>query len=114
MKVFRFSTDEPSGTGGRGRLPFAVQYQSKSPVLGCLLALVILVAAGLLAVGAGIVALIAPVGLLLWRAVKGLLLPGPAQDLPVQNHPPPGVIDVEATVLPPSLESERRDERQGR
>lgn len=79
-------------------------------MLGCLLLLGIVVVGGLLAVGAGVFLLIAPVGLLLWRVVKAFL-PGPAvaEDVPVQDHPStPGVIDVEATVLPPSIEDEKR------
>ncbi len=86
-----------------------MQFQSKSPLLGCLLLLGIVVVGGLLAIGAGVFLLIAPVGLLLWRMVKAFL-PAPAvtDDVPVQHHSTPGVIDVEATVLPPSLEDERR------
>lgn len=104
MKVFHYSSDPSPGANQR---PFAMQFQSKSPVLGCLLALGVLVVGGLLALGAGVLVLIAPVGLLLWRVVKAFL-PEPTANVSEQNHPTPGVIDVDATVLPPSIEGERR------
>ncbi|MDB6075545.1 MAG: hypothetical protein JWO89_3185 [Verrucomicrobiaceae bacterium] len=109
MKVFHYSTDQPTGAGQGSRPPFGMQFQSKSPLLGCLLLLGLVVVGVLLAVGASVFLLIAPVGLLLWRAVQAFL-PAPAQsDVPEQHYPStPGVIDVEATVLPPALEGDRQ------
>ncbi len=88
MKVFQVSTGQ-------------------SPVLGCLLVLGIVAVAGLLIVGAGLFVLIAPLGLLVWRVIEAFL-PEPAGQERVQTPTTQGVIDVEATVLPPSLESEKR------
>ena len=89
MKVFQVST-------------------GNSPVLGCLFALGVLAIAGLLAVGAGVFVLIAPVGLLLWRAIKALLPVSSGDGIPSADahDTSTAIIDVEATVLPPVLQDE--------
>ena len=80
----------------------------QSPLMGCLFALGILIVVALLVVGAGFAALVVPLGLIIWRVVR-FFLPAPASavgEVPEQGYSSttPGVIDVEATVLPPLLE----------
>ena len=113
--MFFFSSAQPPGGDADRKnpgAPFAVHYSSQSPVLGCLLAVGVLVVGGLLAVGAGIAVIVVPVGLLVWRLVKAFL-PGPPVDefAQPQAHTTPGIIDVEATVLPPQLD--HRSSRDG-
>ena len=85
---------------------YSVQFQSKSGLFGCLVALVGLGIGMVLAVTAGVVALLAPLGLVIWRAVRWVL-PQPEPGIQTPNHEPSasaGVIDVESVVLPPSHE----------
>lgn len=85
----------------------------QSPLMGCLLMLGILVVVALLIVGAGVAAIAVPVGLIIWRVIR-FFLPVPASgEVPEQTYSDtPGVIDVEATVLPPSLKDERAKEEE--
>ncbi len=85
----------------------------QSPLMGCLFALGLLVLLALLVVGAGVAALVLPVGLLIWRVVS-YFLPAPASgEVPERtSSPTPGVVDIEATVLPPALKDERAKEEE--
>ena len=93
---------------GRG---FTVQFQSQSRVLGCLTALAGLTIGLVLAVTAGVVALLAPLGLLLWRGVRWVLAK-PAINQPDRAHVNVNaeIIDVESTVLPPTAEKSQAPE----
>ena len=87
----------------RGK-PFAVNVRSVSPLTGCLLFVAILVVGALVVAGAGVVALFGAAGLLVWRLVR-LFLPGSTMEPTIhETHAEPGVIDVEATVLPPAIQ----------
>lgn len=97
------SQPPPDPFAGGGRTPFTMRFQNVPPVLGCLFAVGALVIGGLLALGAGIVVLLAPLGLLAWRLLKQFL-PAPAEEPVATRHESPEIIDVESTLLPPKGE----------
>ncbi len=114
-----FSEPPPESNPGGRNSPFTVHFHSASPVLGCLFALGALVIGGLLALGAGIAVLLAPLGLLAWRLVRKLLPASPpAASPPVSDYADDyvshGVIDVESTLLPPESDSQLPTENEQR
>ena len=92
--------------------PFAVNVRSVSPLAGCLLLVAVLVVGALIVAGAGVFALFGAAGLLVWRVIR-LFLPGSTMEPTIhETYAEPGVIDVEATVLPPAIKDERAHERE--
>ena len=84
--------------------PFAVHVRSVSPLTGCLLLVAVLVVGALVVAGAGVFALVGAAGLLVWRVIK-LFLPGSTTEPTIhETYAEPGVIDVEATLLPPAIQ----------